>query len=160
MRKGITLVVLTITLVIMIILISVVVISGSNIVDNTKIKRFGTEMYSVKSLTEEYEFMYGKYPLEDNVIEFDISSIDNEYKNQFEGENIVNNKISLYKIDYSKAGIRELNRGFGKLDKLDVYVYSKSTNKIYYLYGEEIDHFKYYTLTDEIYKEIGINEIN
>ena len=147
------------TLVLMIILVTTVVITGNDIKNSTYMKSFGSEMYSVKTLIEDYEFMYDKYPFDEEIFEFNISSIPLEYRNQFEGEEIINNKIIFYKINYAKAGINELHRGLKKINDLDTYVYSTRTGKIYYLYGEKIDDYKYYTLTDEIYKEIGINEI-
>ena len=160
MKKGITLISLMVTIILMVIITTVVVISGSNIKDTTYIKSFATEMFSVKELVKDYEFMYDKYPVKDETIELDLNLVPAECRSQFEGEDVINNKISFLKLDYAKTGIRELNRGMGKLSDLDIYVYSVKTNKIYYLQGEKIDNYTYYTLTAKLYKEIGINEIN
>lgn len=160
MKNGITLMSLVVMLVIMIILTSTIIITSNSIINDSLGKSFGEEMYSVKNLVEEYEFMHGKYPLKNEVLEIDISLINENYKNQFEGENIIDNKISFKEIDYARAGVSKLNRGMKKQGDKDCYVFSTITKKIYYLQGVELDGKIYYTLTDELYLKLGINEIN
>lgn len=159
MKKGISILTLVITIIVLIIITTITVVAGTNIINNTIKKSFASEMYSVKNLVEEYEFLHDEYPIKSEVIEFNISSLSTSDINQFSDENIVNNKVVLYEIDLSKAGVNSVNYGSGT-STYDIYAYSIDTNKIYYLAGKKIDGITYYTLTDELYDELGISEIN
>ena len=160
MKKGITLASLMGTLVIMVILVTSVIVTTDNIKNTTYKKSFAEEMYSIKNLVEEYEFLYSKYPVKDVEIEFDLSTINTNDKEQFNGEVVIDNKIKFREIDYSRAGVSKLSKGMKKNGDKDCYVFSEDTKKIYYLKGEEIGDNMYYTLTSELYLELGISNVN
>ncbi|MEG1705105.1 MAG: hypothetical protein RR290_00835 [Clostridia bacterium] len=158
MKKGISLIALVVTIVIAIILVSTAVVSYDLIITNSKKSEFSKEMYSLLKLVKDYEFINNEYPLLEE-ISIPISVINASEIQQFAQETQLNGSIKLWKIDLAKSGVKEIKRGLLKT-KNDMYVFSKSTQKIYYINGEKIGNNTYYTLTDELYKMIGINEVN
>lgn len=159
MKKGMTMVALIATIIITIILVSTVVFSYNNIIANTKKNEFAREIYTVQKMVKDYEFKNNEYPLleEVNVL---VSSLDNNFKIQFSGEvGYTEGNIKLNKIDLYKADISELTRGTSESSD-DIYLFSKTTKKVYYLKGIRIEGNVYYTLTDELYKLINISEVN
>lgn len=158
MKKGISMLTLGLTIIILVIVTSVVVVSSKTVISSTIKKSFAEEMYSIKNLVEDYEFKHEEYPVKDTVITFDLSSISSENVDQFSEENAVNNEIKLYEIDLARVGVDSVNVGNGKTS-YDIYAYSLDTNNIYYLKGKKISDKLYYTLTDELYYQIGISEV-
>lgn len=158
-RRGITFIALVITIVVALIIVSAVVISYESIMQNTRKSEFAKEMYTVKKLVQEYEFMNSTYPLKDEIT-VDLNSIDEDSKIQFSDEpGYSSNSIVLSEINLSKAGVESIIRGTTKYGANDIYAFSTSTKKIYYLLGEPIGDNTYYTLTEELYDVISIYDV-
>lgn len=158
-KKGITLIALMATIIVSLILLSTIVISFETIVGNTRKSEFAREMYTVKKLVLDYNFMNDTYPISDEII-VDLDDIDGKSQIQFSDEpGYATNTITLNLIDLSEAGVENIVRGTKKNSEDDVYVFSTITKKIYYLKGEIINSDTYYTLTDELYKIIDISDV-
>lgn len=158
-RKGITLIALITTIIVALIVISGVVISGETIIQNTRRGEFAKEMYTVKKLVLDYEFMNASYPVKDEIT-LDLSTVNANSKDQFSDEpGYELGTITLSPIDLPKAGVENIIRGTTKYGVNDIYAFSTSTKKIYYILGETIGNDVYYTLTDELYKVIDIYDI-
>ncbi|MEG1705104.1 MAG: hypothetical protein RR290_00830 [Clostridia bacterium] len=150
MKKGISLVALVATVVVMLILLTTVTISGVATVNNSKKMTLATELTLIKESVDAFiTKSNGEYPI-NNSIQLDISNVTSKSKTQFDGENIVNNKIVLYEIDYKLLGLTSLKYGLRKDGINDVYVFSKDTKKVYYAKGVAVGSKTYYTLNDEL----------
>ena len=158
MKKGISLIVLFIVVLVIIILATTLTVTGINVYNNSKITRFATEMAYVKEALDAYRTQKnGMYPIKDAVV-LDISQVSSKAKVQFQDENITDNKVTLYEIDFSLLGVNELSYGNKKEgDKTDVYVVSMDTSNVYYAKGYKVNNNTYYTLTDELEEAIGYN---
>lgn len=158
MKKGISLIVLFIVVLVIIILATTLTVTGINVYNNSKITRFATEMAYVKEALDAYRTQNnGMYPIKDAVV-LDISQVSSKAKVQFQDENITDNKVTLYEIDFSLLGVNELSYGNKKEgDKTDMYVVSMDTSNVYYAKGYKVNNNTYYTLTDELKEAIGYN---
>ena len=145
---------LSVTVVVMIILASATIVSYNNIITDTLKKDFANEIYTIQKLVEQYEFLNNEYPVNEEYI-LDVSEIDEEFKFQFEKENITDNKLKLYVIDLAKCDVEHVKRG-NRLNDKDKYVVSKDTGIVYYFDGIVIDNIRYYTLTKDLTNEIGL----
>ncbi|MDD2376660.1 MAG: hypothetical protein PHD15_02770 [Clostridia bacterium] len=158
-KRGITFIALVATVIIALIILSTVLIAFETVVGNTKKSEFAKEIYTVKKLVLDYNFMNSSYPIETEII-VDLDNINVDSQVQFLDEpGYATNSITLSSIDLSKAGVENIIRGTKKYGENDIYAFSTSTKKLYYISGEHIDNDVYYTLTEELYKLIGINDI-
>lgn len=159
MKKGISLVTLLVTIVVIITLVSTIVVSGTNVYNNAKKVKFASELSYVEEMLKSYFNINGEYP----VLDEDIFSAENISEDillkQFSGENIIDSKIKLYQIDFSKLGSSDLTIGYKEYDNSDsVYLFSKMTGKVYYKKGYKVGKNVYYTLTDDLKKAINYVE--
>jgi Tfp pilus assembly protein PilE len=158
-KRGITFIALITTIVVALIILSTVVIAFESIINNTQKSEFAKEAYLVKKQVLDYEFMNSNYPTEDNIT-IDLNSMDESSRNQFSEEpGYASNDIELISIDLAKAGVENVIRGTTTYGASDIYAFSITTKKIYYLMGESIGNDTYYTLTDELYKLLDINDV-
>lgn len=161
MKKGISLVALTVTIVIMLLLASTVAISGVNVLSNSRMVSIGTELAYMQEYVDSYiEYNNGNLPISDSVI-IATDKILAADKTQFDSVDYVSStNVLLYKIDKSKLG--NISTTYGnenKGDETDIYAVSKNTNKVYYVKGEKIKGKTYYTLTNDLKEKIGFDKI-
>lgn len=151
-KKGISIIALIASITVILILLTTVVISGFTTVNNSKKISFGTEVYMIQTAVDAYYTKNGNmYPTKD-AITVTFSGMTNQVLRQFanNSDEIVDNKITLYTIDYDKIDIKDLKYGTGKDGANDVYVLSQKSGKVYYAKGVKIGNEMYYTLTDDI----------
>lgn len=153
-KSGISLIMLSVTVVVMIILASTTIVSYNNIITDTLKKDFANEIYTIQKLVEHYEFLNNEYPVQNEYV-LDINDIDEDFRFQFNKENITNDKLKLFTIDLVKCDVEQTKRGNSINDK-DKYVVSKDTGIVYYIDGVVIDNMRYYTLTKDLRNEIGL----
>ncbi len=161
MKKGISLVALTVTIVIMLLLASTVAISGVNVLSDSRMVNIGTELAYMQEYVDSYiEYNNGNLPISDSVI-IATDKILAADKTQFDSVDYVSStNVLLYKIDKSKLG--NISTTYGnenKGDETDIYAVSKNTNKVYYVKGEKIKGKTYYTLTNDLKEKIGFDKI-
>jgi len=158
-KRGISLIALVATIIVALIILSTVIFAFESIVNNTKKSEFAKEAYTVKKLVLNYEFMNSKYPTKDQIT-VDLTTLNETSKNQFSDEpGYATGSIILGTVNLSQAGVDNIVRGTTKYGDNDIYAFSVTTKKIYYLMGELIGNDIYYTLTDELYKLIDINDV-
>lgn len=161
MKRGISLIALLVTIAVILTLVSTIVIIGTDINNNTKKVKFASEISYVEEILKTYFNGNGEYPVL-NEIDFNTENLDTKILfEQFSGENIINNNIKLYKIDFSKMGNLELtiaDKSYN--DKDSVFLFSKTTGRVYYKKGYKVGRKIYYTLTDELKKLINYVENN
>jgi type II secretory pathway pseudopilin PulG len=159
-RKGVTFIALLATIAIAVIILSTVVVAYQSIINNTKKSEFAREIYTLRNLILDYDFMNSSYPIEDE-ISVNLNNINVDSQIQFSSEpGYSTNSIVLNKVNLAEAGAEKIIRGTTKYGSNDFYAFSSITKKLYYIQGEEIGTNTYYTLTDELYKIISINDID
>lgn len=154
-KSGISMIALAITIVVMLILLSGVVITYSNIHEDTIKMEFAKEIYSVQKLVEQYHFKNNEYPVK-NKITISMQTLGESSKTQFkEEEGFDSGTVELYEIDLAKADVTSVKRGTESKAK-DKYLVSNKTGKVYYYLGEDLGGTIYYTLTDDLKSLIGL----
>lgn len=149
MKKGITLINLTIVVLLLALISGIVVYEGSDAIATTNKTKFAIEILDVQTKVDNYYIENGKYPSVAQVV-FDISKFKEEEKTQIVGETVSGNNITLYSIDLDLLGIKNTLYGNNKNSK-DIYAVSETTGKVYYINGIKFNKVKYYTLTDALY---------
>lgn len=155
MKKGISLISLMATIAILIILITTVTISGIQSSNNAKKITFATEIFNIQNSVDEYKLKNsGDFPIKD-IVSVDLSNVTANSLTQFDGENISNNRVNLYEIDYDKLNITSLKYGNKTDTNNDIYAISQDTGRVYYVKGFKIASKTYFTLTDDLKKSIN-----
>lgn len=142
-KNGITLLSAVVIIAVLLILMGTVVISTDYMLEETDKKEFIREYNLVKAATKDY-IIRNSGLIDFEEISVDISNINSENLNQFDGEIIVDNYIEMYVIDLQKIGVVSTTYGKEENDD-DVYLISKTTGKIYYKNGFEYKDNIYYT---------------
>ena len=143
-KKGVTLTMLAIILVLMSIILTVIVINGSDSYNSANKLKLQTEISQIEILVENY--IKRNSGINFASVELDTFSYTAEQLKQFEGENIVDNKIQLYVVELDKIDAKEVAYGAGKNGSTDRYLYSATTKKVYYEQGIKIDEVTYHRI--------------
>lgn len=155
MKKGITVAMLVVIVSVIGILTTATVKSISSSYTNAKLSVWITEVGLVQDLINENKNNISDMLL-DEVI-WDVSKIDNEDRlEQINGEIITDDKIKLKEINLAALGVDNAIHGI-EPNKLDVYAYSETTGKVYYLKGIKVGTRRYYTLTSDLKNRYGDN---
>lgn len=159
MKNGIAMVTLVVTIAVMLTLVSVITYTGINTANTSKKMAFASEIKMVQECIDSYRTNNeGNFPTSDFVT-IDLSNASIDVKKQFtdNGEEIIENKVYLSKIDYTKIELNSLNRGLGKTSD-DIYVLSTKSGIVYYAKGLKIGNITYYTLTYELKNLLSYNQ--
>lgn len=159
MKNGIAMVTLVVTIAVMLTLVSVITYTGINTANTSKKMAFASEIKMVQECIDSYRTNNeGNFPTSDFVT-IDLSNASIDVKKQFtdNGEEIIENKVYLSKIDYTKLELKSLNRGLGKTSD-DIYVLSTKSGIVYYAKGLKIGNITYYTLTYELKNLLSYNQ--
>ncbi len=153
MKKGITIISLSIVILLLSVITSMIIYSNSDALKVVNKTKYAIELLDIQTKIDNYYLENGKYPSVATVT-FDVSKFREEEKEQINGETVSSNKITLYSIDFSLLGIK--NTLYGNNDSsTDMYAVSLATGKVYYLKGFEYKKVRYYTLTEALYEDIG-----
>lgn len=159
MKNGIAMVTLVVTIAVMLTLVSVITYTGINTANTSKKMAFASEIKMVQECIDSYRTNNeGSFPTSDFVT-IDLSNASIDVKKQFtdNGEEIIENKVYLSKIDYTKLELNSLNRGLGQTSD-DIYVLSTKSGIVYYAKGLKIGNITYYTLTYELKNLLSYNQ--
>jgi len=149
MKKGISILSLAIVIVILSIITSTIVVSYSDSINTLNKTTFITEFMTLESAVQNFYEMNNNYPILEEITLTYQNTVVNE---QFEGEDITSNSISLYKLDIATLGFDNLYLGNGK-DDADYYALSMKTGKLYYLNGIIFDNITYYRVTEDLIED-------
>jgi len=151
MKKGITLLTVVITVLIMSILVGVTVDYSLDTIKASKMGEFALEIIDIQNKVDRYYIDYNQYPVSTEV-KFGLQGMSSFEISQFAGEEIVNDNVTLYYLDYTKLGITK--RIFGNNNtSLDAYAVSQVTGKVYYLQGIEQEGERHYTINEKLNKD-------
>ncbi len=154
MKRGISLVALMSTVVILLVLVSSITVTGVSTMNKANMMSFATELKMIQDSLNSYNIKSdGALPIKDAVI-IDLSKVNSKDIVQFDGENIVDNKVTMYEIDYDKLDISSLKHGINKQEN-DIYVYSKDTGDVYYAKGNQIGGNTYFKLVGDLEKSLN-----
>lgn len=157
-KKGITMVSLVITIVVMLILVSAIVLSTDFAIKSTNKKDFSKEIYQIQNLIKVYKVKNSKLPVTSDVT-IDINEIPIDSKSDFSDEQgFDTGTVILKEIDLNELGVEDAKLGYKKEGEKDFYAISEATNKVYYVAGKKIGNTVYYTLNDELKKQIGVSK--
>lgn len=159
MKNGIAMVTLVVIIAVMLTLVSVITYTGINTANTSKKMAFASEIKMVQECIDSYRTNNeGNFPTSDFVT-IDLSNASIDVKKQFtdNGEEIIENKVYLSKIDYTKLELNSLNRGLGQTSD-DIYVLSTKSGIVYYAKGLKIGNITYYTLTYELKNLLSYNQ--
>lgn len=158
MKRGIAMATLVVIISVMLILVSVITVTGINTSNTSRKIAFASELKMLQDSVDGYRTKNsGEYPVSD-FLTIDLSGASLDVKKQFEdnGEEILDSKVNLNKIDYIKLDLTSLTRGISDTTD-DIYVVSTKTGKVYYAKGLKIGNNTYYALTDELKRLIEYN---
>lgn len=154
-KRGISLVVLMATVTVLVILITTVTISGIASSNNAKKITFATELSNIQEGIDTYKLKNaGDYPAGD-IISVDLSNVSDTDKQQFNAEKIIDNRVNLYAVDYTKINITSLKYGNKSDGNTDIYALSQDSGKVYYVKGLNVGANTYFALTDDLKKMIN-----
>lgn len=158
-NKGMTLITLAVTLAVIILITSTVVVSGLYSLESAKKTSFGIEIKNIQEVVDEYMLKTeDSVPIIKAITLSTIGLSENIKNEQFASETILSNTIILNVIDLKKLGIKNTKYGIGETE-LDYYAISPITNKVYYPSGIKAGGDVFYTLTNNLNKAIGKNEV-
>lgn len=143
MKKGISLIVLSITVIVLIILGGIVAISSVDVIGDAKKSKLQIDIAQLESLMNTYKIRKnGNIHFEK--VELNMENFSAEELKQFSGETTQNNKLELYVIDLYEIDAEAVN--YGNLEKgpNDRYLYSINTGKVYYERGLNNNGVIYY----------------
>ena len=157
-KDGMALVTMAVMLVIIILITGTVVISGLSSIESAKKTSFGIEIKKVQEIVNEYVTNTGEQvPITKTLVLSTSAILAADITNQFTGETITANAITLDVIDIYKLGIKDTKYGRGE-NALDYYAVSPTTGKVFYPAGIKAADQTYYTLTSDLNKIIGKND--
>ena len=143
-NKGITFLSVIIIIVVLLMFAGTIVVSTDYIMEEVDKKEFVREYKLIESGVKDY-IMRNNGNIDFEEATLDLSNIETENLIQFNGENVVDNMIETYIIDLDKIGV--INTTYGRKkdgDELDIYLLSKTTNKVYYKKGFSYNNNIYY----------------
>ena len=143
MKKGISLIVLIITVTVLVILAGVVVVNTSGMFVNMELSKLQIDIAQLETLMNTYKIRHNG-DIDFATVQFDLSSLSSEERLQFEGENVVDNKVSLYVVNLQEIDAEAVNYGSLEQGITDRYLYSVTTGKVYYELGLKSDDIRYY----------------
>lgn len=141
-KKGISLIVLVIAIIVIIILTGLIVVSGKDAYVESQKTTLESEIAQIETLTKNY-YTRRSGNLDFVTIQLTVPNI---YLEQFEGENIVSSKVTMYVVDLNKIDAEEVTYGNLEDGAKDRYLYSSTTGKVYYEKGLDIDGKIYYRI--------------
>jgi len=148
-KKGVTIIALGIVLIVMGLLVGLGGIGISDLVEETQVKEFASELQQLEYLSENYLIRNnGRADFE--VYELSTAYLSDEFIEQLSEERIVENKIMLHTLELDKIDAMDTNYGQQKEGADDIYLLSEETGNVYYKLGIKYKDVTYYTLTDEL----------
>ena len=146
MKKGITLIAISTIVLVLLILLSVVVINGKKSIETANKVGFLTEISDIQQRVLEYYKLNNELPILENII-INVSDLNADEKNEFEGETITNETVIFSKLNKTLIGVTDTKYGNNE-DEKDIYAISEKTKRVYYIKGIKADNKNYFTYTN------------
>ncbi len=152
-KRGISLVVLTITIVVTVILATVIVLQSSNTITDALLADFTNQISQIEDQTKTYYYQNNEEPVIGGTSKMDavellnMANLDTDTKNTFLKELSDNGDYSatFYQIDLNKLDLDNVQMGLKKEGLNDVYVVAYPSQNVYYVKGIKIDSAVHFT---------------
>lgn len=160
MKKGISLITISVLVLVLLILVSVIGVSVTRSYNEAKKLEVLTELNMLQTAVENYKATYGTLPITNEV--YELSELPESIRNEQFQEETEDDEYSFYAINYDLINIQSLKYGNGTT-KDDKYVVSSLTGKVYYVKGVKVGENIYYSADKEVIGILsgnGKNDIN
>lgn len=159
MKKGITILTLTIIVIIMSLLAGAGIYTSNDVLKSVRKNQLAIELLSIQTAIDNYYIDNKAYPITES-IQINIKNFGSFERAQFNDENITEDVVTLNKINLNILGIKETTLGNNTNPK-DVYAVSTKTGKVYYIQGVLYRGETHYTLNSKLSEavndDIGVN---
>lgn len=155
MKKGVSMIVLTVAISVMVVLITSSVIVGSTAIKTAQYEEFLSQVSRTADSVNQYIVKNEKLPTDGTIVSG--NSLGENFLAELKTKNDLNNK--LYLIDVNLLEDATIKRGQGTVMDKNVFVVAENTNNIYYIKGFKYKGKVYFGLKSEVYesksKELG-----
>ena len=134
MKKGVSLLVVTVAISVMVILISSSIIFGSQAIKTAQFEEFLSQLDRLSMSLNDYYLDNSSLPTTGEVVSG--VSLGNEFMSELVSKKDENNRLFVVNVSLLKDGT--LKRGNGTTENQDIFVVAENTNNVYYVKG-----FKY-----------------
>jgi len=134
MKKGVSLLIVTVAISVMVILISSSIIFGSQAIKTAQFEEFLSQLDRLSMSLNDYYLENSSLPTTGEVVSG--VSLGNEFMNELVSKKDENNRLFVVNVSLLKDGT--LKRGNGTTENQDIFVVAENTNNVYYVKG-----FKY-----------------
>lgn len=134
MKKGVSLLVVTVAISVMVILISSSIIFGSQAIKTAQFEEFLSQLDRLSMSLNDYYLDNSSLPTTGEVVSG--VSLGNEFMSELVSKKDENNRLFVVNVSLLKDGT--LKRGNGTTEDQDIFVVAENTNNVYYIKG-----FKY-----------------
>lgn len=159
-KQGITLVTVVVTVIVLTILASTITFSTISTINYSRLSTWANEIKYIQDVVNEAKATTSSLPYTTDTVKIDIGALTAEQvAEQFAGETVTDNSVELNVLD---LGILKItNTVYGNLKTVnDVYAYSITTGRVYYVQGLEIDGEMYHTLTEGLKNSYNLTSTN
>lgn len=155
MKKGVSMIVLTVAISVMVVLITSSVIVGSTAIKTAQYEEFLSQVSRTADSVNQYIVKNEKLPTDGTIVSG--NSLGENFLAELKTKNDLNNK--LYLIDVNLLEDATIKRGQGTVMDKNVFVVAENTNNVYYIKGFKYKGKVYFGLKSEVYesksKELG-----
>ncbi len=140
MKKGVSLLIVSVAIVVMLILVSSASIIGSNAINSANFEEYTNVLARVNNLVNEYVVENNALPVTNEIVSKE--SLGNEFLNQVDENGDLEN--DFYVVDMSKINVPTIELGNGSVAGKDVFIVAANSNNVYYMMGFKYKGRTYY----------------
>lgn len=134
MKKGVSLLIVTVAISVMVVLISSSIIFGSQAINTAQFEEYLSQLDRLSSSLNDYVLQNKSLPTTGEIVSG--ISLGNEFMSELVSKKDENNRLFVVNVSLLKDGT--LKRGNGTAENQDIFVVAENTNNVYYVKG-----FKY-----------------
>lgn len=140
MKKGVSLLIVSVAIVVMLILVSSASIIGSNAINSANFEEYINVISRVSNLVNEYIVENNSLPITNEIVSKE--SLGNEFLNQVDKNGDLEN--DFFVVDMSKINVPIIELGNGSVASKDVFIVASNSNNVYYMRGFKYKDKTYY----------------
>ena len=168
-KRGITMIILVITIIVLIIIAGASIATAGSLIENSRVVTYAQDLKAVEDATKLFYIENDNMPVLGENVALSYGEIkdmiDANSLTYFEADATENGDKptsdslgAFYKIDLSKIGVTQTNRGANSKDDKDIFVVSYPGMNVYYIKGLSARSKYYFSLTQEISNVTKINK--
>ncbi|MEG0872712.1 MAG: hypothetical protein RSE00_01910 [Clostridia bacterium] len=141
MKKGMTLVIVTVAITVMLILITAASVIGSGAITTANFEEYNSTLSRVSNVVNEYYMENKELPVTGEVIS--AQSLGNDFLVNLKEKSDEQNP--LFVVDMTKITDSTIKKGRGTISSQDVFLVTQNTQNIYYMKGFKYKSHVYYS---------------